>query len=527
MLILTILRILQAEAYLPDDGWLTSRGTLNPFGGLELNLKTDRVPSDGREKLISRNGMTSMPWTPGCMGAAPRYCSPYILDMYADRITIEFNYVNNTGLDIQSPVIGVRGGRARPVIEEFRHERSELSGEITIWHNCRRTESDTSEDSNVRLLFHIAHGKTLDIAWVKQCGFGSHMKLDYGYYALFDNDNQEMKSLLEHLSLNQVVTFTPAVLSTRMYLKLTNGGHSQKFRRPTLTVTRQNAPRNVKPLVVELRGAMRGGVIMGLEESNFDVLYTCYGVGRWVVKAEIVIDPFEEIVMQWQKDCGGGVEPFIDVGSVRKSMLRTGSWDVVHKGKTSVNYRKGFHWKKVGGWEKKVRWHGTGNKIFFLQVGNEEGGYEGGIHIGELVASSNNDHVGTAWIAGKDEGYGRLMRAGKVLGPTGERIYGYGKRIIRVKVECMRRGRIGIAVRMSIHDRESVEWWFENECRGRGVKQSWYPTAGSLMYTTLVLLFGAMGMWLRRGMLADQRVVIIHSRYKGARRGSRFSEIRA
>lgn len=490
---------------------------------LAIVLKIDGVTSFNENDVIVMKGITRAQWSSKCGETLLDKCRKRIVDRYTDELTMEFIYVNSGLFNFSTPTIKSSHGRAQPVVADFSYDDDGNSGEIIVWHQCDASSDGHDSLSHVSMSFPIRHDSAVTVSWVKTCGSGEHDRLEYGYIA----DRGDGQRKLMEVSLkgsaeatNDINTFGPRILSTRIYLRLYDGAQSQRFSTPKIHVVedddRDNLDESHQRMSVELRGATYGGVIRASSESVFDVIYACDGRGTWRVRVDIGIAPFEDLEMEWVKDCGGGIQTGVNVANEPYSS----NADIVKDGITLNTYKLSTKGKPGGpkGNYPSVWGRGDGNKIFFLLVdGNAWKVGEGGIGMGEIVAHSEDERVGTARMARSEEGYSALWAGIKSASENGEVITKHVRRVLKIRVRCLRRGWMRIGVRMSIRDRQPVEWWFWNECLSkRGVRHEIYPTAATMMYCSLALFGFFVLIVLKRACASAQNVVVIHSRYKGA-----------
>lgn len=501
---------------------------LKPDAGDAINqlaivIKVDGATSFSDSNVIVMKGVTKPQWSPRCGATLLDQCRKRVVDRYTDELVMEFVYINSRDFNFTSPTVQSSHGRARPVVSDFSYDDDGNSGEIIVWHRCDMSEEGHDEMSQINMSFPVRNDATVHLSWVKTCGSGDHDRLDYGYLA----DRGDTHRKLMELSLkgstdstSDVMTFGPRILSTRIYLRLYDGAQSQHFSTPKIRVVdddeRDEVDDTRRRMSVEMRGATYGGVIKGSYETVFDVIYACDGRGTWRVRVDIKIAPFEEVEMEWVKDCGGGAERGVNIANEPYAS----SADIVRDGAALASYQFGAKDRpqdKKG--EYAAVWgRGDGNKIFFLIVdGRAWKAGEGGIGVGEIVAHSEDERVGTARMGRVDEGYSALWAGMKTASENGEVITQQVRRVLRIRVRCLKRGWMRIGVRIAIRDREAVEWWFWNECLSkRGIRHEIYPTAATMMYSSLAVFAIGVLMLLKRGCAAAQRGVVIHSRYKGA-----------
>lgn len=494
---------------------------------LSIMLKVRSGESFKDGDMILQRGVTNSKWRPKCGVLSFEPCWPKTFDKYMDEITMEFTYTNASLFNFSSPIMSVTGGRARPVVAEFSYEDGLNNGEITVWHRCELSPVRQNDMSRVTMSFQIRDDTVVLMSWQKECGSGEHERVDYGYYADRTSLNRGviMLSLKGSAELtSELVRFGPRLLSTRLYMRLLKGAHSQRFMMPKISVHHGTAGHESADekhrLDVELRGATQGGIMKEGAERVFDILYSCRGGGLWRVHVEVAIAPFEEIEMEWLKDCGGGTEYGVHVANEPNPMYA----DIVRDGVTMPAYSL-----LAGGPPKRrsrynaVWGQGEGNKIFFLIVdGRAWKVGEGGIAIGEITAHSEDERIGVARMGRPADSYSRIWSGFKSVSENGEIVTHRVRRLLRIQVDCLRRGWLRVAVRISVRDRDDIKWWFWNQCNSKKTmhKEIFPPVANTPKLTLWLLILVAL-ISLKRTFVSARKAVALHTRYKGFATGFR------
>lgn len=493
--------------------------TVHPTDTSKLSMVLNMGTHHTERQIILADGILDSQWTPRCdkQTTLGNY-QPYTFDKYADEIFIEFAYENSTMLIFSKPEVRSTNGRARPEVLDFTHDEEAKSGEFSIWHNCNVASTiDVDQDSRITLTFGIwKNHSTLTLSWIKVCGNGEHQKLDFGYYSELHNPRRAKTSISLRENTenpNDLPNLGPRILSTRIYLRLLGDAYSQRFDTPLISVTEESdqADRG-KKLTVELRGANHGGLIRAGTDAVFDLIYTCEGHALWRVRLEIAIVPFDDVEIELVKDCGGG-----RARSVSVSNDAQGQWaDIVKDGYTMPSYMEQA--KALPGqkkWDISTVWgRGEGSKIFFLIVdGRSEKAGEGGVGIGEIVAHSENERIGTAHIAHHDGGVYSWEGLTSIR-ENGESFAHLERRTLRIQVTCLRSGWMRVRVRIAVHDRKPVEWWFWNECFSKKIG-SRAGSSVSAVFASMLLFTTALALMLRRNCSSPRKVLLLHSRYRG------------
>lgn len=506
-------QLLQEEALGNDD-------TILSLKQFSVALKVRTGQDVFKDSSILQNGVMNEKWGPKCGVNLLHPCRPITFDKYVDELTLGFSYTNISLYRFMKPTVNASQGRARPIVSEFAHDDEEGSGDITIWHNCGVSAERGNDVSRIALSFYIRANTAVHLSWRKVCGSGEHSRIDYGYKAERSSQNRgivflSLKGSAE--SHSELVTFGPRILSTRLYMRLLDEDYSQQFTRPRVGVYHALAGHEAaegRKMSTEMRGASHGGMMRGTTETVFDVLYTCDGPGLWRVKLEVGVTPFEVIEMEWLKDCGGGTEHGVSVANDPHPIRA----DIVREGATLPAYAREAGGPPPKGGDKNAVWgRGGGNKIFFLIVdGRAWKAGEGGIAVGEVVAHSEDERIGTARIGHPDEVYGSMWTGYKPVLEDGEVVTRRVRRLLRIRVDCLKQGWTRIAVRIAVRDRHPIEWWFWNECvtktgrRHDGFSAVMSTTGLTLWLTILVVLI-----LLKRVCSSTHKQIILHSRYRG------------
>lgn len=464
-----------------------SKNTGGALSQFDMMLKTE-IPNslfyDGN--FVVKKGLISKDWSPSCAQDETRSCKLRAFDEYTDQLTFEFLYRDPSLFKFKSPVVKARGGRAQPQIQSFLNDVEEKSGEIVVFHNC--SPKNGSEDiSEIELSFDISDDISMNILWDKKCGHGEYKNIDFGIMSDATEGSLNHFSLKDVTNREKLPTFGPSVLSTRVYLRLTDEGHSQHFSAPTINVMEVTENGNEietdGALTVEMKGGHFGGMIISNSSSVFDVFYSCHRHGIYKVMINIKVIPYNDLQLEWKKDCGGGIEELVNIGTKGDFM----DSDVISRGRVTEKYGEASSGMEQGA----VIGQGAGTKAFFVWIDGDKTGRRSSVRIGETSVHSFHKYVGDVRIASAGEVVTRIPANCGYLGEHGEMIRGPDRRILAVHVTCFRKGRMRVGVTMTFQDREAIEWWFYNDCEKvvNKKKQKWFPTAEVMMYGTL-LMFG-------------------------------------
>lgn len=472
------------------------------------------------QEIVLSDGVANAHWAVACHEqSTDGNCQPYTFDRYADEVFFEFRYENSSDLLISVPKVHGSQGRSRPELVDFTHDEDAKNGEFSVWHNCNVAPAQEADQlSRITLTFQIwKDHDALTLSWMKVCGNGEHRQLDFGYYSggLSSKHVKIPVSLRENNeNPNELPTLGPRMLSTRIYLRLSDNAYSQRFDTPLISVMDENDQKETdKKLTMELRGGNHGGVVRKGIDAVFDLIYTCESHGLWRVRIEVGISPFDDVEIELVKDCGGGPAKSVSVSNDAQGQLA----DIVKSGETMPSYMEKA--KALPGqknWEINTVWgRGEGYKIFFLVVdGRPEKAGEGGVGIGEIVAHSENERIGTAHVVQRDGGVYNWDGLTSVR-ESGEVFTQLERRTLRIQVSCVKSGWMRVRVRIAVHDRTTVEWWFWNECLSKKDRGNVGPAISSTISATLLLFFTAMLLILRRNCLAPRKALLLHSRYRG------------
>lgn len=453
------------------------KDTFQDFG---LVVKETGVRAFRDEDFVVSKGVVASKWKSSCRESpkttdGEHVCTVREFDEYRDQVTFEFMYADASRYSFKQPRVQATGGRAQPQIQDFSNDVDEKTGEITLRHGCSQGAREEREKSQVVMKFLLDEETKLVLTWDKICGYGEHKKLDYGWFAGNGDDMSKAVSLRGQDKSGTM--FGPNVLSTRLYLTLETGAHSQYYDTP---VVESNSESDGEAVGVELRGSNYGGVIAATSFSVFDVMYSCGTKGRSRVSAIIGVAPFKAVRMWWRKDCGGGAASRVHVGTRAPLWGYAANADVVVGGRAVGAYKRDGNGSDAG----RVTQHRErlGKRMFYVWTTRDEGSVGAAEDVGEVSAHAEDERVLSSGA--------RVWREG-----------GVGTRAVGVWTRCKRRGKTRVGVTVTVRDRDAVEWWVEDECtrgRLRGRRGGWKVTAGGLMYATLGLFGLAMVAWMRR-----------------------------
>lgn len=540
---------------------------------LTMTLKArDGVASNA--EVVLEHGFINPKWTSKCTVWS---CSPHTFGVYTDEVVFHFSYTSSALFSFSKPVVRAMRGRAKPILKEFSFDNDVKAGEISIWHQCvTPTKANRGEDySLVSLEFQISSSNTVKLSWRKTCGGGSgrtgfHPYIDVGYlieHAPSSNSFSSSESIASSigntianaigsttsvykpLSNQSKVIFGPRVLSTKLYLRLKEGAHSQQFDPPHLYVDFVHDESAIKPSTkpsstspnlnesarndshadqqksdvvtgydknkkinlvpsIELRGPVHGGMLRAEVDTILDVIYTCVGTGVWIVRFNMMIKPFEPIQISWRKDCGGGIEKSIQVADdpvLSRHMI-------VSDGVTLKPYtRDGAKSSHV----QRRKWYGNGNRPFYLFVDGRN--VEGGVAISDIATHSEDENTAIARMNNAQEAW---PMGYKSVPEGGEVVTGNVQRLILVKITCFKRGYVRTVVRISIRDRKPIEFMFWNHCpMSKRQKHKQFMTLWSLG-VIVTAAFVLITILAKIFTPYHPKPAMLHSRYRGL--GNRF-----
>lgn len=464
------------------------------LGQFGMVLKTEGVPSFRDEDFVVTKGAVAPQWKSECRQSpkttdGDQLCAIRTFDEFRDQVTFEFLYSDASLYTFKRPTVSAAGGRAHPQVRDFSNDVDEKTGEITVRHGCSPVSSPAVAISKILLTLPLDDNTKVTLTWDKECGSGQHKKLDYGWFAGSGGDLSKPVSLRGRNNESPPV-FGPKALSTRIYMTLEEGAHSQYYDTPEVEATSVTGR---EPVGVELRGSNFGGVVVGMAYSVFDVMYTCHAKGLSEVTVSVAVRPFSTVRMRWRKDCGGGPATRLNVGTTAPAWGYATIADVVRGGEAVRAFSYSGKGSKLESTATKHR-NRMGNRIFYVWAMEGGDAWSGGEEIGEVSAHASDERVVTAGV--------RMRR--EVNGIVGT------ARPVGVWTKCKKRGKTRVRVTMTVRDRDAVEWWFDDECdrvRLRGRKAVWRLTAANVMYGTLGMLAVVMWMWMRRACAgADKRM---------------------
>lgn len=265
----------------------------------------------------------------------------------------------------------------------------EYGESVSVTYACRKPAASAAGGNNstpflVKMRLPVGDGQSaVEFAWVKECGRGTRPGLTLGWS---DNEDDERVQPLDALEV------PPWEGSTTLALELESGYGSQRFAPPTVTLSANN-------LDVDLREGFtaEGGVVYSGEMTYFRALYSCKTSGKAQVTVRVPVEPYDELVAHWTKDCGGGVADHLVVGTEPHRD------DVVVGGRAQPRFRSEFLSKESSlSLDKK-----SSSVDFYLVADAPNAEYL----IDRAAVTASKRHVVNAWLDGAGARKGFVFNA--------------------------------------------------------------------------------------------------------------------
>lgn len=493
---LTLVSSCRGEQAASDPGILADFGMIHRVLDSNTFLNSD---------FVVTRGVTSRFWDLPCSTTAfarkslpfdsfqndTTACRPIVAGPFSDHVTFEFAFSNTEAYSFRKPSVSGIGGRAHPVVEDFAVYPDQQSGEITITSGCsspspKEAISNATSMSQMRMDFEVRPNVSISIGWIKVCGSGKNFEIDYGFDTLDASGLHRRLSLTgEGQKLPQTLSpvFGTGFPSTRVYLLYKSPKHSQHFGAPVL----EQSDEGVVDLAI--RGAKFGGLLASSDVATFDVMYHCRERATSEIRMKIPIPPYQDIQVKWLKDCGGGVEPSINIGTkgftepnvVRAGLLRSGfRSENKHRRIPSIHNSS----------NDAVLGPDDETKTFFIWSKRGVNVVDHPIKFGRLSLTCENANTVIATTSQSSTVAGFLGISARSFNEHSEVLEPDDQRYLEIRLTCLKKGFSRIMVTVPVRDRSPIEWSFMKECRRPRARRRSFMTAGQLLNWSL-LLFAA------------------------------------
>lgn len=452
--------------------------------------------------FVVTRGVTSRFWDLACsaavlasgsvsstgVGNASATCKPVVSGPFSDQVTFEFAFSDPAAYSFKRPQVSASGGRAHPTVEDFFVNPDENSGEVSILSGCSApsrgaADRKTTAISQIQMRFEVRPNVSIGIGWIKLCGGGENSHIDHGFDIVDASGLHRRVSLSDGERSAAVLSpvFGSGFPSTRVYLKFKSGKQSQLYAKPVLHQT----DRGIVDL--DIRGSKYGGLLTSSAVATFDVIYHCKERATSEIMLRIPIPPFDDIKIRWLKDCGGGIEPSINVGTrgfINSNVIRGGMLRPGFGSQDKIDHHANDDFAQVD----TVLGADEAAKTFFIWNRHGANIIDHPVRFGALSLTCEHDDVVMATTAS------RKAPVAEALGIFTQRFKEHGetlepneRRYMEIQTTCLRNGFSRILVTIPIRDRSPIEWSFTKECRRPRAKRRATLTAGDFLNWSLFL----------------------------------------
>lgn len=428
------------------------------------------------QNIVFKEGAVQKNWMPvSHLREEPTPAQLFHHDEYADRISFDFSFGSFMIYDIRTPTcVSSDKDVAKPKVLDFQVDSEEQSGSFSIVYDCYRHPNEHAlRNVTVSVVLPVVSGLSLFFSFHKTCGGGKHKHIDFGYFEESQGSMNDVRRIRFADSLGNI-KIGPHAMSTKLYIQLNHPAQSQEFHRVNTTSSR-NA------LSLTTRGPIFGGVLKPLESAVIHILYNCHGSGEVNVSVMIQLFPFHALSATWTKDCGGGLAAGLNVGTSFGNKN-----DVVDKAKTAQSWQLALETtgspisERVPVVNASIRYKG-----FWLSNDGIT------VHVAPAVVTVEDPAILAVFSVNPDAnrlGFDQETRSILRQG---------GKRHLRLKMICKRKGTSLVIVTFPVRSFSNVDFGFVKLCKApkRYVHSGFLRTAQSLMVTVSLVMGAAFAYW--------------------------------
>ena len=397
---------------------------------------------------------------------------------YLDRIAFQFRYTpdSNDYVFSKPTVYTTDESGISPEVHDYRTDSTNGMGTFTILYKCK---PGAQEKSRISLHMPVTSEKSVDMAWIKECGHGRHEHVEFGYttydhnIALFNPDGTygtEEKKILE---------IGPLDLSTELTMKLTPPAQNLNFLDP-------HVQSDSESVSVYLRGTISKGSLSSDETTKFSVLYDCKAATRAQITFSVAIPPWDNITTTWRKDCGGNSAQSLLIGTTAP-----GSFDVMLDGELDAKYNVSDT-TTMGSVRDSVNIIPvTVNSERFYLTNSDE---TSDIHIQTISTTMSDPNIVSVYVKLP------LLQGSSYLSSTGGTLARRETKSLQLHFICKNAGKSLVLVTLPTLRYKNVEFGFIKECiEPKALHHSGFlSTAGSILGVLLLLCIGATGFYVYR-----------------------------
>lgn len=408
---------------------------------------------------------------------------------YLDRIAFQFRYTpDSTDYAFSKPTVYTSDDSGiSPEVHDYRTDSVNGVGTFTILYKCKPNGQDKSR---ISLHMPVTSEKSVDMAWIKECGHGRHEHVEFGYttydhnVALFNPDGTygtEEKKILE---------IGPLDLSTELTMKLTPPAQNLDFLDP-------HVQSDSESVSVYLRGTISKGSLSSDETTKFSVLYECKAATRAQVTFSVAIPPWDNVTTTWRKDCGGNSAQSLLIGTTT-----SGSFDVMLDGELDAKYNVSdtTTMDSVNDAVKIIP--ETTNSAHFYLTNSDE---TSDIHIQTISTTMSDPNIVSAYVKLP------MLKASSYLSSTGGTLARKETKSLQLHFICKNAGKSLVLVTLPTLRYKNVEFGFIKKCtEPKALHHSGFlSTAGSILGVLLLLCIGTTGFYVYRRKRSSVKYVAV------------------
>lgn len=389
---------------------------------------------------------------------------------YFDRIDFRFTFAqDSSAYAITKPTISVSPGSGiDPQIVGFSVDTESANGMFTIMYRCRPAGT---KKNFIAMHLPITRGHSVDTVWIKTCGSGHFHHLVVG----FKSQNSDIIEFNPDGSMGEAerrkLEVGPMDPSTQFSMRLKPPAENLEFGRPFLESTSSD-------FSVHLRGTVAAGTFSGDTDTSFTVMYDCNKRTTVEVRLSIAIPPWDNVTIDWRKDCGGRPPQALVIGSSGKD-----SYNIMHNGELAAGFNVSENEKvaDVDGRVSEVPAAITSSRFY---ISNDDTTSD--IHIQTISLTISNPDVLESFV-----GVPRMGRGSSYLASNGGVVRRQDMKILLLHYVCKKAGRSLVLVTLPVVQYKNVEFGFLKVCeKPHAYYHNGFMTAGSLMLTIFAVVIG-------------------------------------
>lgn len=250
---------------------------------------------------------------------------------YNDRLVFSFSFSQKENWTFEAPTMEDRQNVGDATVENFALDTNKERGSFTVKYNCRKEDlGDEKKRMFMMMKIPVMKNYTMKLLWAKMCRGGKNDNIRYGY--IMGDKSETMGDGGKRLEVS------PLDMTTTLYFELEPGGYLQGFGKPTMESDSDR-------VIVSVRGVSLGGILSSEKQTRINAIYECKGHAKAKITLKLPVPPFDDLVVEWIKDCGGGLPKGLMIGT------KPGAKDVIEHGRAheafeSQEYTPGAVYKR-------------------------------------------------------------------------------------------------------------------------------------------------------------------------------------